>query len=151
RSLPARFAPAVSAVAAAVAPGALASCCASGACAFARSAVPSCRVFSVAAFPGLPPVAALRARSSACVRWVAASGSGAVVVFLASPGSVGSLAELREAAGLGGVCFAFACGFSPALLPPLGAGSWGAIVGGGVLAGAFRWVPSAEQPALFLF
>lgn len=149
RALPGAFAPAVAGVARSVAPGGLASCCASGACAFVRAACPSCVVFRASAFPSSSFAGSLWLRSAACVRWVAASGSGAVVVFLASPGSVGSVRELRFAASLGVACFAFACGFPAASLPSLGAGAWSPVVGGGALAGAFVWVPAVSQPSLF--
>jgi hypothetical protein len=125
----------------------VASCCGQGACAFARAAVPlvapglSLAVFSASSF-GVG-VGALRARSRACVASV-----GAVVVFLASPGSVGSVNEMRLAASLGSPVFAFICGFAPARLPALGAGTWVRASGPLGSLGAWVWAPAQTQIGL---
>jgi hypothetical protein len=126
----------------------VASCCGQGACAFARAAVPlvapglSLAVFSASAF-GVG-VGALHARSRACV-----ASSGAVVVFLASPSSVGSVNEMRLAASLGRGVFAFACGFSASALPALGAGAWVRASGALGALGAWAWSPVQTQNNLF--
>jgi len=92
--------------------------------------------------PSVPLRARLARRSAALV-----SSASAVVAFLASPAPGGSVGALSLAASRGLPAFACACGFSPALLPPLGAGSWVAVASG-PLAGAFRWVPAATQLSL---
>lgn len=82
--------------------------------------------------------ARLAARSSAFVRSLAPGAS--LCLFLASPSSPGSLRSARLALAAGCRVFAFACGFSPALLPSLGPGRW-VRCGGGPFVGGFRWLP----------
>jgi hypothetical protein len=151
RALGARYVPLVRSVVSALPAlgvARVASCCGQGACAFVRSAIPlvapslSLSVFSASAF-GVG-VGALHARSRACV-----SSAGAVVVFLASPGSVGSCNEMRFAASLGLSVFAFACGFPAAALPALGAGSWVRAPGALGALGAWAWSPAQTQHNLF--
>jgi len=126
------------------------SCCGQGACSFARAAfalhrVPSV-VFRASAFPASSWSGSLSLRSGACVRGCQVAG--AIVVFLASPSSFGSVKEMRLGASLGIPVYAFACGFEPALLPALGAGSWVA-VSSGPLCGASQWFATDRQPLLF--
>ncbi|MBI5470889.1 MAG: hypothetical protein HY961_00945 [Ignavibacteriae bacterium] len=86
----------------------------------------------------------LAARSVALVRFLAASPSSALVCFLASPRSRGSLLACRVAARLGVRVFVFCVGFSPARLPRLGRGSWVPVSSAGQIAA--QWVPAKKVP-----
>lgn len=97
---------------------------------------------SVAWWAGGGSSVALPVRLSARTNAVVASASVSAVVFFSSPASVGSLLACRLACGRGLPVFAFPCGFSGALLPSLGAGSWVAVGGSGVWSSGFRWVSS---------
>ncbi len=66
----------------------------------------------------------LAARSVALVRFVASSRPSALVCFLSSPRSRGSLLACRLAARLGVSVFVFCVGFSPSRLPRLGRVAW---------------------------
>jgi hypothetical protein len=75
-------------------------------------------------------------------------GASSFVLFLASPGSAGSLAVAGVAVGRGLPVFAFSCGFSGCPAAPRGcAGAWSPCV----LADrpAWRWLPEGEQLPLF--
>ncbi len=85
----------------------------------------------------------LSVRSAAVI----ASASVSVVVFFSSAASVGSLLAAQRAVNRGLPVFAFACGFSAADLPLLGAGLWVSVGGSGVWSSAFRW--SSSQSSLF--
>lgn len=95
----------------------------------------------------LPLRVRLASRSAALVRSVAVGGPGsALVVFLASPSSRGSLAAACLAARFGLPVFAFCCGFAgpPPLLSP--GGLWSVVGGSGPFASAWRWSASAQLP-----
>lgn len=123
--------------------------CGRGASAFARLAfrrqgITSFSVFAASAFPASSFRASLAVRAAACVR-----ASSVVVAFLARPGSVGTLAEMRLGVSLGFPVFAFPCSFSPSLLPSLvGAGSWRQPAGALGALGAWRWYPALTQSSL---
>jgi hypothetical protein len=91
----------------------------------------------------VPLASRLRARTCA----VAVSASSALVAFFGSPGSRGSFLACSLAAQRSVPVFAFPVGFPGSALPSLGSGSWVAVSGSGVWAGAFRWVPG--QVSLF--
>ncbi len=163
RSLPARFSPLVSGVAASVLAGGrgVAVGCAAGADRLVRSVAPAALVFRAASFPG-PPAARLVARSVACVRAVAASGAGAgfagfvsspcppSVSPSASPGRAfcgagsGSWASLALAAGLGLPVVVFWCAAGPACLPAAW-GAWVLVGGSGPWGAGWRLVPAAAR------
>lgn len=110
---------------------------------------------------GVPLRLRLAGRSVALVRFLAQSRPSALVCFLSSRKSRGSLLACRLAARLGVSVFVFCVGFSPARLPRLGCGSWrpvqvaglpaGLVAGlpAGLVAGhtAFQWQPC--PPKLF--
>ena len=81
----------------------------------------------------------LAGRSVALVRFLAQVHPSALVCFLSSRKSRGSLLACRFAARFGVSVFVFCVGFSPARLPRLGRGSWSQVQ----LAGspAFQWQP----------
>ena len=119
-----------------------------GACAL--SAVASVSAFSAAGgsvqwWAGGGSSVALPARLSARTSAVVSSASVSAVVFFSSPRSVGSALACRLAVGRGLPVFAFACGFSGASLPLLGAGSWVAVGGSGVWASSWRWCSNQSQ------
>jgi len=171
RSLPVRFSALVGSVARALAARfPLCVGCASGADLFARSAVPSARVFSVGSFrsPGVPFGAALARRSAACVRAGVAAG-GPVAGFVSGPcpsavrpsasssacfcgSGSGSWASLSFAAGLGAPVVVWWCGPGAPSLPAWG-GSWvpvsGAVAGVRLPAGGWLFVPGAPSLSLF--
>ena len=90
----------------------------------------------------VPLRARLAARSSALVSAVAAGGAGSgLVVFLASPSSVGSVRSARLAAAAGLPVVVFPVGFAASALPSLGAGGWVPAAAAGVWARGFRWLP----------
>lgn len=75
-------------------------------------------------------------------------GCSALVLFLASPSSRGSLAVASVAAGRGLPVFAFSCGFSDPPAPLRGcAGRWVSFSLVGF--SAWRWDPAAEQISFF--
>lgn len=77
----------------------------------------------------------LAGRTVACVR-----GARALVLWLASPASRGSLGAARAAVRGGARVFVFCCGaFGPGQLPVFGPGAWQAVASG-PLAGAWEWV-----------
>ncbi len=95
----------------------------------------------------------LAGRSVALVRFLAQSRPSALVCFLSSRKSRGSLLACRLAARLGVSVFVFCVGFSPARLPAgqaglprLGRGSWRSVQVAGH--SAFQWQPC--PPKLFL-
>ena len=130
--------------------------CASGADALVRSSCPSAQVFAVASGRWGSGPGAFAARSSALVRAVAASGSGAGFVgFVAGPcpagvvparswrsgSSVsGSWSSLALAAGLGVPVVVFPVGW--AWRPPAWSGGRWVSAGRGVWASGWRWVPA---------
>jgi len=120
--------------------------CGRGAAAFARSALAerglSFVLFAASAFPSSSWVGSLARRSAACVR-----SSQILVVFLASPSSVGSLSEIRLGVSLHLPVFVFCCGFGGGALPALG-GSWRIAEGPLGALGAWRWYPLASQGTL---
>lgn len=165
RRLSSAFAPLVGAVVASVVAGGhgVAVGCAAGADQLVRQAAPGALVFSASSFaaPGLPPRAALVARSAALVAAVAASAPGAALVgFVASPcpaglmpspragacfagrGS-GSWASLALAAGLGVPVVVFCCGVPP-VLPAWPGGTWAPAAPSGVWAAGWRWWPPQQ-------
>jgi len=79
----------------------------------------------------------LAGRSVALVRSLAQLRPSALVCFLSSRKSRGSLLACRLAARLGVSVFVFCVGFSPARLPRLGRGSWRSVQVAGQA--AFRW------------
>jgi len=87
----------------------------------------------------------LAGRSVALVRSLAQLRPSALVCFLSSRKSRGSLLACRLAARLGVSVFVFCVGFSPARLPRLGRGSWRCVQVAGLPASyvagqaAFRW------------
>jgi len=100
---------------------------------------------SVSFWAGGGSSVALPVRLSSRTNAVVSSASVSAVVFFSSPSSAGSLLACRLAVGRGLPVFAFACGFSGALLPLLGAGSWVAVGGVGVWSSGFRWVSSQSS------
>ena len=109
--------------------------------AFARSGVGSCSLSAVPAVVAalrsgasvrwwaggggaVPLRVRLASRSVTLVRFLAGAQSPALVCFLSSPRSRGSLLACRLAARLGVSVFVFCVGFSPSRLPCLGRGSW---------------------------
>jgi hypothetical protein len=146
--------------------------CASGADLAVRLAAPRARVFHASSFPDLPPTAALVARSSSLVSFVAHSGSGAAFVGFVSSGPCpdglrpsasssacfagfgsGSWASLAFAAGLRVPVLVFPIGWSPSLLPASW-GSWAPAAGFGAYpsgpwASAWRFIPPVAQAALW--
>jgi len=83
----------------------------------------------------------LAGRSVALVRFLAQSRPSALVCFLLSRKSRGSLLACRLAARLGVSVFVFCVGFSPARLPRLGRGSWRPVQVAGQP--AFQWQPKS--------
>jgi len=105
---------------------------------------------------GVPLRLRLAGRSVALVRFLAhlpASQAGsrpsALVCFLASRKSRGSLLACRLAARLGVSVFVFCVGFSPAQLPRLGRGSWCVVQVAGYT--AFQWQPESLKKQLCEF
>lgn len=94
---------------------------------------------------GVPLRLRLAGRSVALVRFLAQARPSALVCFLSSRKSRGSLLACRLAARLGVSVFVFCVGFSPARLPRLGRGSWSQVQLVGQL--AFQWQPC--PPKLF--
>jgi hypothetical protein len=80
----------------------------------------------------------LAKRSLALVQFIARRRS-ALVCFLASPKSRGSLLACRLAARFGVTVFVFCVGFSPSRLPRLGRGSWSLVQVAG--SSACQWSP----------
>lgn len=150
--------------------------CCRGADAAVLSAVPATRVRVLCAFgpagqgagsaSAVGPVLAFAASGGAVAWWagggaavplfarlarrtraVVLSASSGLVLFPSSPESRGSwlAADLAAARGLPVVVVPL--GFSPSLLPLLGAGGWVRVKSSGVFAGAWRWVPG--QGGLF--
>jgi hypothetical protein len=117
---------------------------ASGADGYCRASCPDVRAFRASSFlPSAPWRARLAARTRAVVAAAAAGGPGsALVVFLASPSSRGSLLACRLAVSFGLPVIVFPCGFPASALPSLGAGSWSP-AGSGVWSGACRWLPTS--------
>ncbi len=172
RSLPVRFSGLVGSVAQALAARfPLCVGCAAGADSFARSAVPSARVFSVASFraAGLSWGAALARRSVACVQAGAAAG-GPVAGFVSRPcppavrpsssssacfcgAGSGSWASLAFAAGLGAPVVVWWCGPGSPSLPSWWCGSWvpvsGPVAGVSLPAGGWLFVPGSASLSLF--
>ncbi len=66
----------------------------------------------------------LARRSVALVKHLTSTGPSALICFLSSPSSSGSLKACRRANRLGISVFVFCIGFSSSLLPPVGRGSW---------------------------
>lgn len=97
---------------------------------------------AVAWWAGGGPSVPLFARLARRTRAVASCASSGLVLFPSSPESRGSClaAELAVARGLPVVVVPL--GFSPSLLPSLGAGGWVRANASGVFAGAWRWVSS---------
>lgn len=91
--------------------------------------------------PSVPLRQRLALRSVALVRFLARRPPSALVCFLASPRSRGSLLACRLAARSGVAVFVFCVGFSPARLPRLGRGSWVSVQVAGL--SAFRWQPAS--------
>jgi hypothetical protein len=89
-----------------------------------------------------PLVSRLPARSSAALASVVSGGGLPRVAFgvVSSPSSRGSFRSLRLAAAAGLSCFVVPVGFSPRLLPRLGAGCWVRASFLGVP--CFRWLPA---------
>jgi len=87
----------------------------------------------------------LAKRSLALVRFLARRHS-ALVCFLSSPRSRGSLLACRVAARLGVSVFVFCVGFSPSRLPRLGRGSWSLVQVAGV--SACQWSPNPLKKQL---
>ena len=126
--------------------------CAAGADAFVRSAAVSLgsrpAVFRASSFRGAR-VAALALRSAACVRFCAASGSGAgFVVFVSSPCPVGLRPAVSWVSGFGSGSWAsaaLAAGLGlPVVVFPLFPGC-GAGAGVGLPPSWGRWVPAAAS------
>jgi len=120
--------------------------CGAGAASFARAALAErglkFHLFAASAFPSASFRQSLAIRSRACVR-----ASHALVVFMSSPDSVGSLAEIRLGITLRLPVYVFCCGFAAAELPALG-GVWRTPPGPLGELGAVRWYPLAEQTTL---
>jgi hypothetical protein len=87
----------------------------------------------------------LAKRSLALVQFLARRRS-ALVCFLSSPKSRGSLLACRLAARFGVPVFVFCVGFSPSRLPRLGRGSWSLVQVAGSL--ACQWSPCS--PSLWM-
>jgi hypothetical protein len=102
---------------------------------------------AVAWWAGGGPAVPLFARLARRTRAVVSCASSGLVLFPSSPESRGSwlAAEFAVARGLPVVVVPL--GFSPSLLPSLGAGGWARANASGVFAGAWRWV--ASQGELF--
>jgi len=79
----------------------------------------------------------LAGRSVALVRFLAGARPSALVCFLSSRKSRGSLLACRLAARLGVSVFVFCVGFSPVRLPRLGSGFWSPVQVAG--SAAFQW------------
>lgn len=90
---------------------------------------------------GVPLRLRLAGRSVALVRFLAQARPSALVCFLSSRKSRGSLLACRLAARLGVSVFVFCVGFSPARLPRLGRGSWRLVQVAGQA--AFQWQPKS--------
>jgi hypothetical protein len=117
--------------------------------AWAGSAVPAVSRFVAAGGPvvwwaGGGPAVPLRWRLAARTRAVVARAA-ALVVFVNSVGSRGSLLAARCAAARGVPVIAFPLGFPVARLPLLGAGAWVPAGGSGLWAGAWVWCPRLPQ------
>jgi hypothetical protein len=87
----------------------------------------------------------LALRSLALVRFLARRRS-ALVCFLSSPSSRGSLLACRVAVRLGVPVFIFCVGFSPSRLPRLGRGSWSLVQVAG--SSACQWSPKPLKKQL---
>jgi len=88
----------------------------------------------------------LARRSVALVRFLSLHRPSALVCFLSSPKSRGSLLACRLAARLGVTVFVFCVGFSPSRLRRLALGSWVLVQLGGHT--ALHWQPSAAAAKL---
>jgi len=87
----------------------------------------------------------LRVRLARRTRAVVGAASVGLLVFFGSPNSRGSLLACQCAVLRGLPVVAFPCGFSGALLPSLGSGSWVAVGGTGVWSSAFLWVQTQQK------
>ena len=87
----------------------------------------------------------LRVRLARRTRAVVAAANVGLLVFFGSPNSRGSLLACQCAVLRGLPVVAFPCGFSGALLPSFGSGSWVAVGGVGVWSSAFLWVQTQQK------
>ena len=101
----------------------------------------------VAWWAGGGPAVPVFARLARRTRAVVSCASSGLVLFPSSPGSRGSWLAAEFAAARGLPVVVVPLGFSPSLLPSLGAGGWVRANASGLFAGAWRWV--AGQGELF--
>jgi hypothetical protein len=87
----------------------------------------------------------LRVRLAARTSAVVSAATAGLVLFPASPSARGSWLAAKLAVSRGLPVVAFPLGFSPSLLPALGAGRWVAVGAPGVWASAWRWVHGQEN------